>query len=834
MRTTADWGKQLENLCAAYERTVKTQTSVAQELAELVASSDSPITAVNISFTPTPPFDAVNIGEIGQGPASHVHTFQMGGTTCRVSWWSGSALPSDKPSLEEHFTRLAHAFWKPQLRDHKSHLLSLQYQEANDLLENALASFPERAYVLFTDLDHFKEQVNDKYGQDGGDQAILQFSAVVDSAIRPDAIPIHRSGDEFCAVLISSSADNALNIAGRLMKEAQRRVFSVKGNDVSLGITIGLARSTSPRDSYAEIEPLAVEACKPDGVKQRGKITFSGNSGLVAMEPMGDLPFAIACCLVRSKAADEAPFSNVVLNFVSRSITESIQRGDDLKALQEATDKALRSTTAIVTSGLMQAAIPNERGACISLEVSPLDVGLAIAHGLFRSVLQYSATITGTVDLLFDSKFESCDLQVEGTDYVHLGSASSSDRQSRTLGGFITTSRSVSANTCSRALLVRIGHTPTPLPAALFAETVVVDDRPTTGGGLPDFWEATVARIVGQLDRNPNIRQVYVLGEQSSAALTVQRLRDVERWTQESEQMAFKTGMPADKIRSASQRLTGRIAFCGTPDEIVTHLEPSLMESWEIQPLVSKHTSTGNAFLDRQLQVSSISLKISDGCRLDTISQAYPVVVEIVRTSGQCWLTKDQAGVELRELTDFKVQLSRPLDKQVPAFYENEHQSLKEYFDREFLSENGTFGKVFAVTGQIDPVIRHVCDAIRTTHATTRRGIIIIPHIPAGGTDLAPLGLVCIRIVPRISEAKVRFDFSFVWRTVEVLVGFPYSLFGSVKFSEHLTSLLRKNLSADDYQVELGEVSYTAQSLHMFGDEYGQIIARRIVNDATL
>jgi hypothetical protein len=190
--------------------------------------------------------------------------------------------------------------------------------------------------------------------------------------------------------------------------------------------------------------------------------------------------------------------------------------------------------------------------------------------------------------------------------------------------------------------------------------------------------------------------------------------------------------------------------------------------------------------------------------------------------------------VELRELTDFKVQLSRPLDKQVPAFYENEHQSLKEYFDREFLSENGTFGKVFAVTGQIDPVIRHVCDAIRTTHATTRRGIIIIPHIPAGGTDLAPLGLVCIRIVPRISEAKVRFDFSFVWRTVEVLVGFPYSLFGSVKFSEHLTSLLRKNLSADDYQVELGEVSYTAQSLHMFGDEYGQIIARRIVNDATL
>jgi hypothetical protein len=102
------------------------------------------------------------------------------------------------------------------------------------------------------------------------------------------------------------------------------------------------------------------------------------------------------------------------------------------------------------------------------------------------------------------------------------------------------------------------------------------------------------------------------------------------------------------------------------------------------------------------------------------------------------------------------------------------------------------------------------------------------------GDDVAPLGLVCVRVVPRISATKLRFDFSFVWRTVEVLVGFPYSLYGSVKFSEHLTSLLRKNLPTDGNPIEMGEVSYTAQSLHMFTDEYGQIIARRIVNNASL
>jgi hypothetical protein len=362
----------------------------------------------------------------------------------------------------------------------------------------------------------------------------------------------------------------------------------------------------------------------------------------------------------------------------------------------------------------------------------------------------------------------------------------------------------------------------------------VVDDRPTTGGGLPDFWEATIARIVGQVDKNPNIVQVYVLGDQSSAAFTVERLRDIEHWARDAEQMAFKTGMPTDKIRMAATRLSGRITFCNTPEEIVAHLEPILREATTIQPIMERPFNTGDPFLKRDLEVSPIALTISDGCRVDTISQAYPVVVEIVRKTGQCWLTKDQAGIQLRELTDFKVLLARPFENQVPAFYESERQSLQNYFDREFLSETGTFGRVLAKTRQVEPVIQHVCEVVGQAHATTRRGIIIIPHDPGDGADLSPLGLVCVRIVPRISENRVCFDFSFVWRTVEVLVGFPYSLYGSVKYSEHLISLIRAILSPPEHQVELGEVSYTAQSLHMFGDEYGQIIARRIVNDATL
>jgi diguanylate cyclase (GGDEF)-like protein len=831
---TADWVKRLETLCVEYEHTVKTQLSADQDLRGLVSSPDSPISAVNINISPAPPFDVVNIGDRGAGDPSGVNTFPMDGVNCRVSWWLHSAVANDKGSLLELFSRLAQAFWKPQLRDHKSRLLSLQIAETYVLIDRTLKNFADRAFVLFTDLDHFKRE-NDKYGEDGGDEIILQFSARVDRAIRPNAIPIHRSGDEFCAVLLSSSADDALDMAARLMHEMQGSKFSVKGAELSLGISVGIARSSGARDLYADIEKIAVEACKPsDGEKKRGRITFSNTSGRSTVEKVSDFQLAAAFCLVRSAAADEAPFANVVLNLVSRTITESLGPGMGLEAMQNATERVLNSTTAALVPGLIQAAIPRDGGADVSLQVGFVDVGLAVSHGLFRASLRKNIAVTGRVDLLFNSLLESCDLQIDGNSHVHLGDASPANPQSRILGSFMTSSAAVSVGACGRALLVRIGHTPTPLPSALFAETIVVDDRPTRGGGLPDFWEATIARIVGQLDRNPNIDVVYVLGDKSAAALTVQRLQNVQQWTHDSEQMAFKTGMPADKIRSAAQRLIGNVVFCNTPQEIVTDLEPKLRQTAVIQPLTMKRPSTEAGFLNRQLEVSPIALNISDGCRLDTIAQAYPVVVEIVRKSDQCWLTKDQAGIELRELTDFKVRLARPLDDQVPAFYESESQSLKEYFEREFLSDDGTFGKVLKETAQLEPVVHHIANVIRGMRATTRRGILIIPNVPASGDDVAPLGLVCVRVVPRISATKLRFDFSFVWRTVEVLVGFPYSLYGSVKFSEHLTSLLRKNLPTDGNPIEMGEVSYTAQSLHMFTDEYGQIIARRIVNNASL
>lgn len=77
-------------------------------------------------------------------------------------------------------------------------------------------------------------------------------------------------------------------------------------------------------------------------------------------------------------------------------------------------------------------------------------------------------------------------------------------------------------------------------------------------------------------------------------------------------------------------------------------------------------------------------------------------------------------------------------------------------------------------------------------------------------------------------------NYSFTWRTVEALVGFPYSIYGSVKYAQYLTDQIRAALPpAESRTVELGYVSYIAHSLHFFLDRYAQNIARRIVEDAS-
>ena len=180
--------------------------------------------------------------------------------------------------------------------------------------------------------------------------------------------------------------------------------------------------------------------------------------------------------------------------------------------------------------------------------------------------------------------------------------------------------------------------------------------------------------------------------------------------------------------------------------------------------------------------------------------------------------------------------MTNPSQDLVPIFYKRDSDSLEAYYLREFESDTGLFGGTFKQAGQLEAILKHITRALNDPirKFATRRAILVVPHDVKEGEDITPLGLVSVRIVPRLRHARAILHYSYTWRTVEALVGFPYSLYGSVRFSQFLTKQIRARLDPlQSRQLEMDQVSYIAHSLHIFMDDYGQNIARRIVDDAS-
>jgi hypothetical protein len=373
-----------------------------------------------------------------------------------------------------------------------------------------------------------------------------------------------------------------------------------------------------------------------------------------------------------------------------------------------------------------------------------------------------------------------------------------------------------------------------PVPAYLFSEVIVVDDRPTRGGCLPDFWEVTIGGLVSRVHVDPNISAVFVVGESRYANETVTRLKDIATWKSEAETMASRLAVTPAMLSEAADKLRGRIHFPIDYQDLVRTLARILDDA---PPLKSAGT-TGQMrrpLLERQLAMGSMALREIDGCRVETAAQAFPVVLEIMR-KADAPVIRDQAGRMVRELLDFRVHLTRPGDDMIPDFYHSQETRMQQYFNSAFADEKQFFGEKIRVGGQLDAVIKHLAEVIKQDELAfaTRRAILIVPHEIADKDELSPLGLVSIRAIPRFYDERCELSYSFTWRTVEALVGFPYSLYGSIRLGQDLTNQVRARLpETSRSRVSMGQLSYIAHSLHMFTEDFGQNIVRYIVNDAT-
>jgi diguanylate cyclase (GGDEF)-like protein len=119
------------------------------------------------------------------------------------------------------------------------------------LLAQRQADYAYSYAVLYLDLDGFK-QVNDRFGHEAGDRFLKTVADILNKQVRVNDTVARLGGDEFTILLekIRSPGDAAI-IAERILK-AMPTVFAHNGQEVPVGISIGictgLAGSGTPGD----------------------------------------------------------------------------------------------------------------------------------------------------------------------------------------------------------------------------------------------------------------------------------------------------------------------------------------------------------------------------------------------------------------------------------------------------------------------------------------------------------------------------------------------------------------------------------------------------------
>jgi diguanylate cyclase (GGDEF)-like protein len=133
---------------------------------------------------------------------------------------------------EAYITKLASE--DPLTGLHNRRVFRAKMQEVCDRSSQA------RFAVLFMDMDRFKV-VNDTLGHRTGDQLLIQVAKRLQSVIEGSDVLARLGGDEFAILLPAIQSNDKVETIARQIIEAFAEPFSVDGNIITTGISIGIA-----------------------------------------------------------------------------------------------------------------------------------------------------------------------------------------------------------------------------------------------------------------------------------------------------------------------------------------------------------------------------------------------------------------------------------------------------------------------------------------------------------------------------------------------------------------------------------------------------------------
>lgn len=140
-----------------------------------------------------------------------------------------------------------------------------------DYLNIVLRQMPsgsgEASALMFLDCDRFK-LVNDSLGHIAGDELLVAVSQRIQKCLRNSDLVTRLGGDEFVILLMNANGLSGVEAAARRMVEALGKPFSLKGQEVFIGASIGivwdLSKYQNPEDVLRDAD-LAMYRAKEQG-----------------------------------------------------------------------------------------------------------------------------------------------------------------------------------------------------------------------------------------------------------------------------------------------------------------------------------------------------------------------------------------------------------------------------------------------------------------------------------------------------------------------------------------------------------------------------------------
>lgn len=718
------------------------------------------------------------------------------------------------------------------------------------------ASKVDQLSVVYIDLDNFR-QVNNKFSHETGNHALRRvYSAMHETARKLQGLVFFDGGDEFIMIAPTTResliASSLADLRGNIRAIQFRKESDVHGEsvEVSLDMTAGVV-VRGVGDICSNINAIKTEcedltkSVTNGGLKKRGTINFeprelseSAQQKLITIEQF----FKLGIIISKSRLQAENPFTDDFLNLIAQRVaiveSESIDSHKVATLIEELTSWFGKTVTTshpqVDESGLLTNSSPSD-------QISEHSIIVSIVHGL--SIVSSRINLeTGAMPISIIWRSDTGEAAAVYGDHILWGTLKTADGASRLAYGPVATSPVDAGTSHGAAILVQIGFPDDPrtvggnlFPEDAFISHVRVDARPAMNGGLPDFWQIALAQVVSHYARIEGGIRVLVWGHRAEETLTYARLTGTGEWN--NDEVAALTGLRSAEIQEIGLRLSSSVKTVKTAD----HLLDEVYDAYQAPNVMNYSRAITNqvpqgALLPRAMAAAT-PLRQSEGIVCRTASIAYPLVIDTLRKSEDVRMPIDDADQELRELIAFKIKLTEPGQDPIPHYLRDNEKELRDYADRVLLDKAGLIRTFLEKDGQRLAFVRHLSGYFRSgaKHRSTRRACLVVPHHVDSSGDPKPLGLISVWATPRFEDGKRFIDFVFVWRTVEAFIGLPYSLYGSVRLAEALRDEIRDISRGDEREgdIELGELTYVALSIHLGSDEFHMRVAKHIVDAAS-